>query len=238
MFDDMTEVLVLLALGLFIGVIISWFYWSRQVGRREEKLEELENLNNEKDTELKKLISDLADLRETLEARENTIESLNEHIQDLTRQAVKSSNQISESHDVIGALKEDLEDLENEKQDQITRADGAETTVAVFKKALNEKELEEKKLESRIRAMQDDFTILNGIGPKVSTILRADGITSFAKLADTSVEKIKDILVAENPNLLHLTDPSNWPEQAQLASIDDWEGLSQLQEKIKETRRT
>lgn len=238
MFDDMTEVLVLLALGLFIGVIISWFYWSRQVGRREEKLEEYENLNNEKDTELKKLTSDLADLREAFEARENTVESLNKRMQDLTRQVAESSNQISENHDVIGALKGDLEDLEKEKQDQITRADGAETMVADLEKAFNEKELEVTKLESRIRAMQDDFTILNGIGPKVSTILRANGITSFVKLADSSVEKIKDILAAENPNLLRLTDPSNWPEQAQLASVGKWKSLSTLQNQIRETRRT
>jgi predicted flap endonuclease-1-like 5' DNA nuclease len=238
MFDDMTEVLVLLALGLFIGVIISWFYWSRLVGRREEKLEEYENLNNEKDTELKKLTSDLADLREAFEARENTVESLNKRMQDLTRQVAESSNQISENHDVIGALKGDLEDLEKEKQDQITRADGAETMVADLEKAFNEKELEVTKLESRIRAMQDDFTILNGIGPKVSTILRANGITSFVKLADSSVEKIKDILAAENPNLLRLTDPSNWPEQAQLASVGKWKSLSTLQNQIRETRRT
>ena len=51
MFDDMIEVVILLALGLFIGVIISLFYWSRQVGRREDEIEELENLNNEKDSE-------------------------------------------------------------------------------------------------------------------------------------------------------------------------------------------
>lgn len=238
MFDDMTEIVILFALGLFIGAIISWFYWSRQIDRREEKLEELENLNNEKDTELKKLTSDLVDLRENIKARENTIESLNKRMQDLTSQIAERNNQISENHEAISALKEDLENLEKEKQDHITRANGAETMALDLEKALNEKDLKVKKLEARIRAMQDDFTILAGIGPKISIILRANGITSFAKLADTSIEKIKDILVAENPNLLRLTDPSTWPEQAQLASVGKWESLSTLKNQIKESRRT
>ena len=226
MFDNMTEIVILLALGLFISAIISWFYWSRQINRREEKLE---NLKNEKDAELKKLTSDLVNLKENIETREKARENLNKNMQDLTIQITERNNQISKYHETISALKEDLEYLEQEKQEQITRAIGAETMALDHDKEVNKKELEVKKLETRIRAMQDDLTILAGIGPKVSIILRANGITSFAKLADTSIEKIKEILVAENPNLLRLIDPSNWVEQAQLASAGKWESLSVLQ---------
>ena len=178
--------------------------------------------------ELKKLTSDLVDFRENIQARENKIENLNNSIKDLTKQISEKNNQISENHDAISALKEDLENLEKEKQDQITRIIGAETMSLDLEKALNEKDFEVKKLEARMSAMQDDLTILAGIGPKISIILRANGIASFTQLADTSIEKIKDILVAENPNLLRLTDPSNWPEQAQLASVGKWESLSTL----------
>ena len=85
--------------------------------------------------------------------------------------------------------------------------------------------------------MQDDFTHIMGIGPKVSSVLRSSGVTTFAKLAATEIDKIMEILEDENPSLLRLTDPSTWSEQANLASEGDWEALAVLQENLKESRR-
>ena len=86
--------------------------------------------------------------------------------------------------------------------------------------------------------MQDDLTHIVGIGPKVSSVLRLAGIDSFTKLGSINLNKLKKILEAENPNLLRLTDPSTWPEQAKLTSEEDWEALSTLQESLKGSRRT
>jgi hypothetical protein len=68
-------------------------------------------------------------------------------------------------------------------------------------------------------------------------LLRLAGINTFVKLASADVKRIREILETENPNLLRLTDPSIWPEQARLASEGDWEGLSALQDSLKESRR-
>ena len=88
-----------------------------------------------------------------------------------------------------------------------------------------------------MQAMQDDFTHIMGIGPKVSSVLRSAGIKTFTKLASTDIDKITEILEDENPSLLRLTDPSTWSEQARLASEGDWEALTTLQENLKESRR-
>ena len=85
--------------------------------------------------------------------------------------------------------------------------------------------------------MQDDLTVIDGIGPRVSSVLRAAGITAFSKLAEREPEEIKGILVAENLRLTRLTDPSTWHEQARMAADGDWEGLKALQSSIKEERR-
>jgi large subunit ribosomal protein L21 len=61
----------------------------------------------------------------------------------------------------------------------------------------------------------DDLTILEGIGPKVNTILQAQGITTFAQLAETNTDQLKSILETHK---LQFMDPGSWSEQAKLAA--------------------
>ncbi len=75
----------------------------------------------------------------------------------------------------------------------------------------------------------DDFKKLEGIGPKVASLLHKNGITTFAQLAATPVETLDEILDA---NKLHMMHPGSWPQQAKLAAKADWEGLEKLQEEL------
>ncbi len=86
-------------------------------------------------------------------------------------------------------------------------------------------------------AAADDLKRIEGIGPKISSLLQAAGITTFAQLAATGGERLRQILEAENPNLLRLADPSTWPEQARLAAAGDWTALEKLQDELKGGRR-
>ncbi len=101
-----------------------------------------------------------------------------------------------------------------------------------------EKEQDITTLETRVRSMQDNLTIISGIGPKVSAILRIAGITTFVKLAALNAKKIKEILVAENPRLLQLVDPTTWAEQAGLAATGEWDVLKSLQDSLRGKRST
>jgi large subunit ribosomal protein L21 len=62
----------------------------------------------------------------------------------------------------------------------------------------------------------DDLTIVEGIGPKIDGLFKDAGITTFAQLADTSVEKMKEILTAAGPRYT-MHNPGTWAEQAALA---------------------
>jgi predicted flap endonuclease-1-like 5' DNA nuclease len=75
----------------------------------------------------------------------------------------------------------------------------------------------------------DDLKKLEGIGPKVAGLLNENGINTFAQLAETSVEKLDEILDANN---LHMMHPGSWPKQAKLAAAGDWEALEKLQEEL------
>jgi hypothetical protein len=86
-------------------------------------------------------------------------------------------------------------------------------------------------------AVPDDLKRIEGIGPKISNVFRAAGIATFAQLAATDVERLRQVLEAANPNLLRLADPTTWPEQAKLAASGNWEALEALQDELKAGRR-
>ena len=79
-------------------------------------------------------------------------------------------------------------------------------------------------------AIPDDLEIIEGIGPKIAGVFKEAGISTFAQLAATPVERLEEILKAAN---LRLGDPATWPEQARLAAAGDLEGLKKLQDSLK-----
>ncbi|NOY99941.1 MAG: DUF4332 domain-containing protein [Chloroflexi bacterium] len=76
----------------------------------------------------------------------------------------------------------------------------------------------------------DDLTRLEGIGPKVSKVLAAAGVTTFAQLANADVAKVEAALEEAG---LQMMDPSGWIEQAALAAKGDWDALAKLQDELK-----
>lgn len=80
----------------------------------------------------------------------------------------------------------------------------------------------------------DDLVRIEGIGPKIASVLKAAGISTFAELAATDVARLNEILQSAN---LRLADPTTWPEQAQLAAEDKWDDLKSLQDSLKGGQR-
>ncbi len=77
----------------------------------------------------------------------------------------------------------------------------------------------------------DDLKIVEGIGPKIADIFNNEGIITFNDLANTSVEKLKEILTAAGPAYASKT-PDTWPQQAQLAAEGKWDELKKWQDEL------
>jgi large subunit ribosomal protein L17 len=101
-------------------------------------------------------------------------------------------------------------------------------TTAVADKSVEKEAVTEKAAEEK---GADDLTIIEGIGPKVSEVLHAAGITSFAQLAASNAEDIKEILEKSGGNF-NAQDPTTWAEQAQLAADGKMDELNDLKEKL------
>lgn len=82
---------------------------------------------------------------------------------------------------------------------------------------------------------RDDLTVIEGIGPKISSILINQGITTFAQLVDADVAELSTML--RNVSIT-TANPTTWPQQARLALNGDWDGLKELQGRIKNGRLT
>ncbi len=80
----------------------------------------------------------------------------------------------------------------------------------------------------------DDLSIVEGIGPKINSVLHQAGIRTFAQLSEATPERLEQILREQG---LRLANPETWPEQARLAASGDWSKLENYQKKLKGGRK-
>ena len=91
----------------------------------------------------------------------------------------------------------------------------------------------ETKAEVAVEAAEaDDLRKIEGIGPKIAEIFNLAGISTFADLAGTSVEKLSEILTDAGSKCAS-KNPGTWLEQAKLAAEGNWDELKDLHEKLK-----
>lgn len=90
---------------------------------------------------------------------------------------------------------------------------------------------------AEVKREPDDLTRIEGIGPKISQVLRDAGILTFKQLAESGPDEVERILRDEDERLARLADPTTWPEQATLAAAGAWDALEELQEELTAGRR-
>jgi predicted flap endonuclease-1-like 5' DNA nuclease len=78
----------------------------------------------------------------------------------------------------------------------------------------------------------DDLKVIEGVGPKMVTILNEAGIITFMQLATTKVTTLKEILAAAGPRY-NMHNPSSWAKQAKLAAAGKMDELKNLKVELK-----
>jgi predicted flap endonuclease-1-like 5' DNA nuclease len=77
----------------------------------------------------------------------------------------------------------------------------------------------------------DDLKVVEGIGPKIESLFNDAGIWSFAQLAATSPDRLREILEAAGSRF-QIHNPETWPAQASLADSGNWEELKKWQDEL------
>jgi len=111
----------------------------------------------------------------------------------------------------------------------------------LLSRSTRQSEIEDAEIETQVAdehttdvSHVDDLTRIEGIGPKINSLLQEAGITSFAQLADTDVSELDEILDTAG---ITIADPKTWPEQAELAAGNQWEELEKLQGELSGGRK-
>jgi predicted flap endonuclease-1-like 5' DNA nuclease len=81
--------------------------------------------------------------------------------------------------------------------------------------------------------ISDNLTKIEGIGPKISSILKSAGIDTYKKLSLTKPTKISELLIQAGGNSYNRFDPATWPNQAKLADQAKWDELKKWQDELK-----
>lgn len=80
----------------------------------------------------------------------------------------------------------------------------------------------------------DDLTVIEGVGPKVASLLEDAGVRTYGSLAAMNEGQLRQILRQAG---LPFVDPETWPEQATLAAGQQWDALETLQGSLRGGRR-
>jgi predicted flap endonuclease-1-like 5' DNA nuclease len=82
--------------------------------------------------------------------------------------------------------------------------------------------------------IENDLSVIYGIGPKTSALLQSNNIQTWQELAQTSVDLLKQILTDAGGTFKSI-DPSSWPKQAYMAAQSEWRKLRVYQESLKKS---
>ena len=78
---------------------------------------------------------------------------------------------------------------------------------------------------------RDDLKIIEGVGPKIETLLNLGGIFTFDQLINTKPTRLVEIL-QNGGSRFQMHDPTTWIEQARLARDHKWDELQIFQDKL------
>lgn len=234
---DMNFVLGLL-IGFFLGwlveLIIDWLFWrrGRDVGVNYQA--ELDA----KDAENKTLREKLSAAQDSADACQDDLAQAQDKADELKAQLAAAEKEqaakmaaLAAGSTVVGAA-----------SDEDAAGDGANVMLAGGVLSIDADEGDTPDATTPATSAvpaappkPDDLKKIEGIGPKIQSILRAAGISTFAQLAEASYESLRELL--DSNNIKGIADPSTWGEQAKLAAQGNWDTLEELQDRLKGGRR-
>ena len=121
--------------------------------------------------------------------------------------------------------------FEQEGRDALkAEAKKAEVKKEETKKA--EVKSEEPKAEKKEDVKPDDLKKIEGIGPKIASILGDSGYDTFEKLSKAEPDTIREILLEKGGKRYAMHNPDTWPAQAKLAAEGKWDELKKWQDEL------
>jgi large subunit ribosomal protein L27 len=139
---------------------------------------------------------------------------------------------VAQSAEAVGAEEAPISVTEEMAAEPVVEAPAVESTpVASAAAEVGEEVSAPAKKAAKKTPKLNDLKIIEGIGPKIEQLLHEAGIDTWEALANTPVERLREILEAAGPRY-QVHDPGTWPAQARFAANGQWEDLKDYQDML------
>lgn len=175
------------------------------------------------------LVSHLRYLEDIRREADETVRKEKDEVRQTTRKAVKKQ-QSSIERSTLGELA-GFADLKEQLADAPTPPPPPKKATPPPAPAAEEVVEEVEATADTAATAADDLKKVEGIGPKIAELLVNAEIPTFAALAETTPDRIREIL-AEAGSRYKMHDPTTWPEQAKMAAAGEWDKLKKWQDEL------
>ena len=194
-------------LGVLVGWLAEWLFYTFWVKEGEN-------------------CGDCSSLKAELEAKNRQIDSLRTQLGASAKTTNTSTNTSAQ------AAKSKKVDDSKSTSNKVSAAKKPVTTKKSAPKTGAKKAT--KKPAKKVKAGGDDFTKLTGIGPSMAATLKSLGIDTYAKLAETDDDILRDMLEESGARMNNNKEAmDSWNEQALVAAKGDFSALKKMQEVLK-----
>ncbi|MFK7809045.1 MAG: helix-hairpin-helix domain-containing protein [Saprospiraceae bacterium] len=235
--DCTLEVLPMLTVAWLLGCLFLWIFSGTQLKKEKKKLKTELKIWKEKanvhEKELNSLNFDWETTNTELKSLQNNYKELEIRYKALEVFKGASANIVYEPVPPPHSLVKEME-AEDQKKKRVVYFSSDKNKKETPSKAGHNKIVKKKKglkieLGYNNAFTPSDLTIVEGIGEKLSQLLKENGISTWTRLAVTSVADLRQILEKAAGPKFKMHDPSSWPQQASLARVGQWEELILLQ---------
>lgn len=220
-------------LPFLLGLALGWAIW----GKYKRKWQDAEDSLSRLKTRISGLEKDLSSSRSSLADAEGEIAiakgkmreaeialaDCNKKSLELESKVATISNQLSQSN--VGV---DSATIVSSLAGNTGQSQNIETSID---KVTNDKAKAAKSISPYSKLKADNLQIIEGIGPKMESVLHENGVDTWSKLADQGPDNLRELL-AKYGDKYKIVDPTDWSRQAKLASEGDWTGLIALQKEL------
>jgi predicted flap endonuclease-1-like 5' DNA nuclease len=232
-----------------MGPLLWWWRWwtgidpdrDKALGEAQESMERqqahVEQLSSElesRDTQIGALQKQLDESNgelQRLRARQTEIEGEGGELSRLRARIDELEHTATEAD----RLRSQVDELRAELADSAARQQAGTPTADEQQAEAGEPDISEAASVLGKRIKLDDFTMIEGIGPKIADVLNEAGITTWWQLSETDPAELRQVLTKAGPRF-RMHDPTNWPAQAALLTYGRWEEFKELTTKLHEQR--
>ncbi|MFT4761580.1 MAG: putative flap endonuclease-1-like 5' DNA nuclease [Saprospiraceae bacterium] len=200
------EILLMLLVAFLLGLLLGYLLWHRY----KSQVSELEDEN----ARLQSRLSDMEKDRASIRYAHDELEKDN-NARKVRVRSLEADNSI---------LAGKLSRLEAKLKADETNvgADAATMGAAIGLGAVGMRNIDG-------ATASDDLKKIEGIGPKIASLLNEGGVYTFKQLSTTAVERLQEILTAAGTRY-RMHDPGTWAKQAEHAAQGNWDKLKEYQE--------